>query len=656
MNEAKEKSNNKKELINNLLTRIKERKWFLLAILIAWIILIVYVNPDYYESSKYVTGDDFKTTDLRLTKEFEQDEERRFSVAAEIDNLEQISIYGGTFGNYSESILNIKILEKESNKTIFDENIDTSDIYVQEYIDCVFTPQENSKGKEYEVVVKCVERKDNTLFFWDKEIINENGIKENVPAIKLVYINSQVMILYGVILIALLFVMIILFLFVEPKLNEKNFIIFASVIGLCFLILSPFPHRIDEYSHYLKSYIIANGKLYNDINSDGRIGAFVSENYEDVSANTNSVSLKTLFMNENIRNFKYSDNKDFHENFYLSSTIPIDHSIASIGILIAKIFDMNIVGYIILARGVTLAAYITISYFAIKNMKYYKSTMFVILTLPVGLWMAGTVSVDPILHGAAFLFTSICLKYFFDDNIENKVTSIDKILIILTAICIISTKYLVYTPLILLFFLIPKEKFNSKSEYIQIISMSIMIGILIIIWQFWMLGTFKYDEDRSGGDTGIEGQISFILDNFMYFIRIYIKSFESVWVGQKDLTSFFGPVTIPSCFMLISALEKEKYEFKGKKKSALYLLVFVVIAIVALILLAEYLAWNPIGNDEITGYQGRYIIPVLLLWGILIGNIIKVENKVGNYELMIALFVIVTNLNVIFGNIMTMFE
>ena len=58
---------------------------------------------------------------------------------------------------------------------------------------------------------------------------------------------------------------------VEPKLNEKNFIIFASVIGLCFLILSPFPHRIDEYSHYLKSYIIANGKLYNDINSDGRI-------------------------------------------------------------------------------------------------------------------------------------------------------------------------------------------------------------------------------------------------------------------------------------------------------------------------------------------------------------------------------------------------
>lgn len=656
MNEAKEKSNNKKELINNLLTRIKERKWFLLAILIAWIILVICINPVDMDYSRHVVNSGYKISELRLTEEFEQDEERTFLVDAQINNLEQISLFAGTFGERSDSILNIKIIDTTNKNVIFDEDVDTADIYVQEYINCKFAcPQEDSKNKEYEIIVKCVERNNTSLFLWERETIDGNGIVKKEPIIKLTYYESKLIILYIAILLVLLTVSIVLILYVKPKLDEKMFLFFAIILGICYLVFTPFPHEIDEFTHYFKSYLIANGNIYNDINSKGEIGGIVPDNFDEMQ-NAYEISLKTIFLKDNLTKLKYSDTDEFYKNIYLSSTIPIDHSVASIGILIAKIFDMNIVGYIILARGVTLAAYIVISYFAIKNMKYYKTTMFVILTLPIGLWMAGTVSVDPILHGAAFLFASICLKYFFDDNMENKVTLLDKVLIIVTAVCIISIKYLVYTPLVLLFFIIPKEKFKTNKEYIYMICMSIMIGILIIIWQFWMLGTFKYVEDRTSGRTGIEGQIEFIFGNVYFFVRTYIMSFANVWKESIQLTSSFAPIIIPSYFTFVAILEKEKYEFKGKKKRALILFAIIVISIVALVFLAEYLAWNPIGNEEIIGYQGRYIIPVLLLWGILIGNIIKVENKVGNYELMIALFVIVTNLNVIFGNIMTMFE
>ena len=159
----------------------------------------------------------------------------------------------------------------------------------------------------------------------------------------------------------------------------------------------------------------------------------VSENYTKFI--NNRVNVKSLFSDTSSLKENFNGEKVFYANKYLSSTIPIDHMVAAIGIFIGLVLNLNVYAVIILARIFTLAFYIVFSYYAIKNMKYYKSCMFLIATLPVGLWLAGSVSLDPILHGAILLFTSICLKYFFDDDEESKINGeylVSKITIPLT--------------------------------------------------------------------------------------------------------------------------------------------------------------------------------------------------------------------------------
>lgn len=82
--------------------------------------------------------------------------------------------------------------------------------------------------------------------------------------------------------------------------------------------------------------------------------------------------------------------------------------------------------------------------------------------MPYGLWLAGSFSIDPILIGASLMFLSISLKYYFDDS-EDVVKTRDIILLLISGAFIASVKYLVYTPILLTFFLIPKKKFKKNS-------------------------------------------------------------------------------------------------------------------------------------------------------------------------------------------------
>ena len=57
------------------------------------------------------------------------------------------------------------------------------------------------------------------------------------------------------------------------------------------------------------------------------------------------------------------------------------------------------------------------------------------------------------------------------------------------------------------------------------------------------------------------------------------------------------------------------------------IITLVILAIIALIFTSLYVQWTTVGSKSILGIQGRYFIPILPLAAILIGSVIKVENK-----------------------------
>ena len=70
------------------------------------------------------------------------------------------------------------------------------------------------------------------------------------------------------------------------------------------------------------------------------------------------VNIKALFSDTSSLKENFNNEKVFYANKYLSSTIPIDHMIAAIGIFIGLVLNLNVYAVIILARICTLAFYI----------------------------------------------------------------------------------------------------------------------------------------------------------------------------------------------------------------------------------------------------------------------------------------------------------
>ena len=333
---------------------------------------------------------------------------------------------------------------------------------------------------------------------------------------------------------------------------------------------------------------------------------------------------------------------------YFSSTIPLGHMIPAIALFIGDILHLNSYVAIFLSRLLPYIFYVVCTYFAMKNLKHYKSLLFIVATLPIVLYLAGSVSLDPIINGSAFLFISICLKYYFEAEEDTYITKKDIALLIITAIFIITNKYLTYTPLVLLFFLIPKKKFKTTKSYIAMIVVSVIIGILCVLWQFYMLDAFPYEEDRNG-NVSQEEQIEFVLSHPVLSSRILI-SYSIGQLKEHKLTytpSPLGSFSDLTGIVLVIGAILEKNKFNKEKSSKILSIILMTIFIIALVLavIALYLSFTQVGAETVQGYQVRYNVPILMLFLITIANCCKVKNETKNYERNVAFIMLLLNLD-----------
>lgn len=647
--------------------KILEKKSYILVTILFWFLVVILLNP--FSNEHYiVTLENNYEKNNEITKELVTGDIITQKFVAKEDNLREIGISTATFSRESLSLLNIKIKDLTNNEIIFDNQCPSNGAEDNQYFRILFDNQKSSKGREYEIEIRCLDGNSNeSLAFWIGKDLDDNlnytingNVENNSLVLNAVYLKDNIKIFNIFIWIAVLVIALIVLVFLDDKLDEKNFLKLAIFVGVLTLIFMPFPHLLDEGTHFFRSYLIANGSFY-DITVDNEIGGMVSDNYSKYI--NDGISIKKLFSDTSSLKESYSDNKVFYPNKYLSSTIPIDHIIAAVGILIGLIFNFKVYGIVILARLFTLICYTFFAYFAIKNMKYYKSSMFVIATLPVGLWIAGTVSLDPVLHGAILLFTSICLKYFFDDE-DLKISKKDIVLLFITACMMISVKYLAYTPLLLLFFFIPKEKFKDKKSYIFVLITAAIVICLILVWQFWMLNEFKYVEDRNAEDfVDIGLQIEYILAHPVDFIRMFASTIiNSLPIHLADFSLYPAIAKVGSCasiiFVLSSILAKDKYNIveNKKKKWPVMLLLFIFLSTLIIIYLAEYLAYTPVGADYIKGFQVRYFIPLLMLLSIIIGEIVPTKNEIKNYDSKLLFIIFIINFNTVLGVINYLFK
>lgn len=432
------------------------------------------------------------------------------------------------------------------------------------------------------------------------------------------------------------------------KIKPTQFFVYCALIfGIVLITLIPPFQSPDEDSHFKKAYVISKGRLFPS-SRDGVVG------YEIPNDMAAYIYEKKQYIGNRDQKYTYSEEilddklpKDYSavtfENFSTAESTPIAYLAPAAGIVFAKITtkiigmdNISVVTMLHFARMFSLLLYIVLVYYAIKITPILKKTFCVIGLLPMSLALATAISSDSVLIGVAIISTALILRLIFDKDVK-KVSYKYLITFGIIAFVLLSIKT-IYITVLLPFIFIPKEKFGEK-VIDELKSIGIIIGIALIIYIINKLPLMFLQ--RNSVETNSQGQIEFIINNPIKYLKIWIKTmisnrnyYFSGLIGMFGLLDTYIP-TIYTVIYSIGALAvmladfslcPVKFDWKYKCIATLGSIATVFAAFLGL-----YILWTSmelgVGAETITGIQGRYFIPVIPLAMILLSNSILEKNQ-----------------------------
>lgn len=547
---------------------------------------------------------------------FSQDTEISQSFVSSNKGLKGVEFYFATYGRNNNSSFLITIVDSDG-RIVYQNEIDASTLQDNVYFGATFEEEADSKGREYTAVIKGIDgNKDNSPTIWIYAPNNQpaavvNGEEMDYSlGVRLVYNSSLGVILYRLVVALMMLGSYIAVVF-GHKTDERGYLLLCILLGVLFVFINPFYHAMDELSHYLKSYSISGFAFSEKIVKD-HPGFMVPSNLD--------VLLQSQFFgltrNVDLMGTSLNTELHFYTNPYTATIIPINHVVAALGLMAARLLHLNLGLTVWCGRLANYAFYVFASYYAIKNARYYKSLFFVVATTPAILWMAGSYSTDPVLIATSLLFVSICLKYRFSDE-PVQISTRDMILIMCCGACIASVKYFIYLPILTCFYLIPKDCFRKKQR-MGMIAGAICVVILLAVWQYCLMKKYAIADDRNL-NASISGQIGFMFGNIVFTIKNFVNFILTnlaSYGGNGFYNSIFPAVSSMLCILcLLSAvISNDKYPLEKMPGARAIRIHFIAIFVVVSLMImgALYVGYTTVGAFRIDGVQPRYFQPVLI--------------------------------------------
>lgn len=395
---------------------------------------------------------------------------------------------------------------------------------------------------------------------------------------------------------------------------QKIFLTFVIPIGFLLMIFFPVGRVPDEYFHFARAYGVSQGQLVADLKEQGMGGSEFSENVMKAIHWE-----RDLTYSQYLENFKYvvndGDVKNF-ERYTNTAQYPfLTYLPQATGIKVASAMGLPVLWMALFGRLFNFAAWAVLMFFAIKLIPFKKLSVLFFVFMPMMLQESISLSADPLVNGAAFLLISyvLHLRYSVDRLINIKDWSILSILVILVSVCKI-----VYMPICLVVFLIPKERFKSKK--VKYIGIGVLAVVVVLITMLWIMASIKYQlrpDDGVNAPAQIKYSLNAPLEVAKTVIRtlannlyIFIENISCNQLGWEDIPmDSWCPAIMTIMLVLIGVLDVTKTKIKKYDKLCMGIITFLV---VALVFAAEYLTWTPVGGAGVDGIQGRYFIPILI--------------------------------------------
>lgn len=464
------------------------------------------------------------------------------------------------------------------------------------------------------------------------------------------------------ILVAFLGVFCIVYYFMHDSKEELYKVAFVVII--CFGILSalivPIADVSDELEHITRAEITSRGILFPHwISGEDNIEVLYNHTNGHVVINP-GVGFETIqshfFFFRNIEKTVFETPNDTAK---INETIILDGSAfeqnpfygylpQGLGIFIAKLFDMNVIWILWLARIFNLICYAVLISLAVKKTPILKIPLMAVACIPISIYQAASVSIDSMIIGLAILTIAYFIYLYKSkpNSLETTEIAIFCLLSLLLGLC-----KLPYLAFIFLMLLVPRQNFKSKNSLIYMLLGILIVGGIGIMWSKYATPALMHSwRSRLYMDPALQINyfkhhpfkiLVFIRLIFTYDIGITLNGFFNFFgAGHPDhYADHYTLITILLWIYLSTTLlfypNKEKFNRKARIGSLIILLMIYVGTCII-----QLLTWANVGKMSL-GLSTRYFIPLFALLPIIVSfKISKLDEFKESYDKYAMIFMI----------------
>ncbi|MBR6526615.1 MAG: DUF2142 domain-containing protein [Lachnospiraceae bacterium] len=414
----------------------------------------------------------------------------------------------------------------------------------------------------------------------------------------------------------------------------QAYLIAALSMGSLMILLTP-ANKVswDEEVHFFHAYCVSHFGAEvktNDILE--KLFVADEENWPySVPVNVDERMQMNAALNELVEDLEYTHNRGRAlAGIYTPAYVP-----SAVGIRLGLLCGLPFTAVYQLGRLANLVFCALVMAWAIHKIPVGKAVLAMIGLLPTPLFLMAMYSYDSFITALFALGFAIFLDEYM--HRERKI-SWWSFWIMALGFAVGSMPKAIYVPLILIVWLLPKEKFISRKQewWMKGIS-TVLFAALMASFVLPVIISPAETNDIRGGNTSEAGQIPYILSDIPRFIDMMVYSIRTTFAGFTIGAPVYGSVghlglemlgMLLPLFVLAVIFMDEKCLEDGPELNGGHITrdvpgqrltwparlwtLLMCLAVIGMVWVAMYLAFTPVGYDHVNGVQARYYIPLLL--------------------------------------------
>lgn len=414
---------------------------------------------------------------------------------------------------------------------------------------------------------------------------------------------------------------------------EKAFVVLAATFGILIVLLQPQFQGFDEYAHFYRAFHVSEGNL-SVVEVDGKRGGILTDDIAQ-SYNTWFVQGMPYGLDQKINTEKhlevFTKPRDEGSGMYVfgntsqyrfTSYLP-----SALGIFLADTAGLPIAWVLLVGRLFNFMAWLLIIWCALRVMPFQKELILLVSFLPIHIIQAASLSPDGLLNSLSILLVAYVLK-----KMKEGKGGLKSFLIIAGISVFLASIKLPYILLGLFGLLIPIRRHHERIRAFLrrhrmglagagVLLLVLAVAIVFLSRRFIQLETIQ-SNTLAGLITIVQDPVFFI-NTLLRTIVFNLQRYTEILVGvigwnyrAMPFTLTYGYIGILLLVVFRNDGQSPENALKPLEKG------FSTLLIIGLILgiFVVGFTWNLEADQTIWGIQGRYFIPVVLPFLLLLDS------------------------------------